>query len=57
MRQMSVKEPARELAIRTGVPVIPALTGSMEEILNRSEGWNFPILIEAAAGGGGRECG
>jgi len=54
MRQMSGKAPARELAIKTGVPVIPAISGDAAEIIARSPELTFPILIKAVAGGGGR---
>jgi acetyl/propionyl-CoA carboxylase alpha subunit len=54
MRQMSGKAPARELAIKTGVPVIPAISGNAAEIISQSSQLRFPILIKAVAGGGGR---
>jgi 3-methylcrotonyl-CoA carboxylase alpha subunit/acetyl-CoA/propionyl-CoA carboxylase biotin carboxyl carrier protein len=48
MRQMGRKDAARELAVGAGVPVVPrgdeAATGP----------WNGPLLVKAAAGGGGK---
>ncbi len=49
MEQMGRKDAAREIAIAAGVPVVPAgvSTGSTTEIA-------FPVLVKAAAGGGGK---
>ena len=47
MKQMGRKDAARELAVAAGVPVVPrgdAATGP----------WNGPLLVKAAAGGGGK---
>jgi propionyl-CoA carboxylase alpha chain len=41
IRQLGAKDRAREIAKKAGVPVVP-------------EGTRFPMLIKAAAGGGGR---
>ncbi len=54
MRQMSGKAPARELALQTGVPVVQAIAGSVDEIISQAGDLRFPILIKAIAGGGGR---
>ena len=54
MRQMSGKAPARELALRIGVPVVQAIAGSADEIISQAGSLRFPILIKAIAGGGGR---
>ena len=43
MEQMGRKDAAREIAIAAGVPVVP-----------RGEDAGFPILVKAAAGGGGK---
>ncbi|MGZ4476954.1 MAG: acetyl/propionyl/methylcrotonyl-CoA carboxylase subunit alpha [Nocardioides sp.] len=43
MDQMGRKDAAREIAVAAGVPVVP--TG---------EGAGFPVLVKAAAGGGGK---
>ena len=43
MEQMGRKDAARELAVAAGVPVVP-----------RGEDAGFPVLVKAAAGGGGK---
>ena len=43
MEQMGRKDAAREIAVAAGVPVVP-----------RGEDAGFPILVKAAAGGGGK---
>ncbi len=43
MDAMGRKDAAREIAVAAGVPVVP-----------RGEGAGFPILVKAAAGGGGK---
>ncbi len=43
MEQMGRKDAAREVAVAAGVPVVP-----------RGEGAEFPVLVKAAAGGGGK---
>ncbi len=43
MEQMGRKDAAREIALAAGVPVVP-----------RGEDAGFPILVKAAAGGGGK---
>ncbi len=43
MEQMGRKDAAREIAVRAGVPVVP-----------RGEDAGFPVLVKAAAGGGGK---
>ncbi|MBF0671949.1 MAG: biotin/lipoyl-binding protein [Salinibacterium sp.] len=49
---MGRKDAARELAIRAGVPVVPsvAVTRGGAQV----DGLEFPVLIKAAAGGGGK---
>jgi acetyl-CoA/propionyl-CoA carboxylase, biotin carboxylase, biotin carboxyl carrier protein len=49
MEQMGRKDAAREIAIAAGVPVVPqgASAGSTAEM-------DFPVLVKAAAGGGGK---
>ena len=49
MEQMGRKDAARGIAVRAGVPVVPAYdvdTPAAEMI--------FPVLVKAAAGGGGK---
>lgn len=43
MEQMGRKDAAREIAVAAGVPVVP-----------RGEGAGYPVLVKAAAGGGGK---
>lgn len=45
---------AREIAIKYGVPIIPGLTGSPSELQLNIDKVGFPLLIKAAAGGGGK---
>ena len=49
MEQMGRKDAAREIAVAAGVPVVPhgVSTGS-------TTGEGFPVLVKAAAGGGGK---
>lgn len=51
---MGNKIAAREIARKHGVPIAPGLTGSPEELLERYKEVGFPLLIKAAAGGGGK---
>lgn len=57
IRAMGNKQNARELAIKAGVPVVPG-TGRLdaatpEALLEQAEAVGFPLLVKAAAGGGG----
>jgi acetyl-CoA carboxylase biotin carboxylase subunit len=47
---------ARELAREAGVPVVPGTEGtvSAEEAVERAEDIGYPVMIKAAAGGGGQ---
>ncbi|NYD43869.1 acetyl/propionyl/methylcrotonyl-CoA carboxylase subunit alpha [Nocardioides panaciterrulae] len=49
MEQMGRKDAAREIAVKAGVPVVPsyALDDPVEDM-------RFPVLVKAAAGGGGK---
>jgi len=49
MEQMGRKDAAREIAVKAGVPVVPSysLDDPVEEM-------RFPVLVKAAAGGGGK---
>ncbi len=49
MEQMGRKDAAREIAVKAGVPVVPsyALDDPVEDL-------RFPVLVKAAAGGGGK---
>jgi 3-methylcrotonyl-CoA carboxylase alpha subunit len=54
MRLMGNKISAREYAVRCGLPVTSGISGTTEEILQKAESIGFPILVKAAAGGGGK---
>ncbi len=57
MRQLGDKNQARKLAQKAGVPVVPGSEGLIEndaEALTLAHAMGFPVLIKAAAGGGGR---
>jgi acetyl-CoA carboxylase biotin carboxylase subunit len=53
---MGDKAAARGLAARAGVPTIPGTEGtaSLEQALELAAAIGFPVLVKAAAGGGGR---
>src|SRR5207249_2363201 len=57
MRLLGNKNEARKLAQKAGVPVVPGSDGLVEtdaEALRLAHQIGFPVLIKAAAGGGGR---
>src|SRR5438128_11691522 len=57
MRLLGNKNEARKLAQQNGVPVVPGSDGlitSDAEALRLAHGMDYPVLIKAAAGGGGR---
>src|SRR4051812_13774953 len=57
MRLLGNKNEARKLAKRVGVPVVPGSEGLVsdeKEALRLAREMGFPVLIKAAAGGGGR---
>jgi acetyl-CoA carboxylase biotin carboxylase subunit len=58
MRQLGDKAVARELARKAKVPTVPGSEGVLEgddnELLAEAEKIGFPLMIKAAAGGGGR---
>jgi acetyl-CoA carboxylase biotin carboxylase subunit len=57
MRLLGNKNEARKLAQKAGVPVVPGSEGliqSDKEALQLAHQIGFPVLIKAAAGGGGR---
>src|SRR5438105_807342 len=57
MRQLGNKNEARKMAQKAGVPVVPGSGGLVEtdgEALRLAHAMGFPVLIKAAAGGGGR---
>ncbi|HEV8341614.1 MAG TPA: acetyl-CoA carboxylase biotin carboxylase subunit [Candidatus Binatia bacterium] len=56
IRQMGNKLAARELVSQYGVPVVPGSpnVGNLKEALSLAERVGYPLLLKAAAGGGGR---
>jgi 3-methylcrotonyl-CoA carboxylase alpha subunit len=54
IRLMGNKIAAREIARKTGVPLIEGLHGTPDEIISQAESIGFPLLVKAAAGGGGK---
>jgi len=51
------KVKAREQAVAAGIPVIPGTDGpvdSLEEVLSFGAEYEYPLMIKAALGGGGR---
>lgn len=56
MRRLGDKDQARQAAVQAGVPVVPG-TGLIEpdqDVTALAAGVGYPLLIKAAAGGGGR---
>ncbi len=54
IRLMGNKIEARRFVKSTGVPVLEGITGSKEDILHQSDTLEYPVLVKAAAGGGGK---
>ena len=54
MRLMGNKVAARQIAIDNGIPVTFGLTGGLPELLAQADTLPYPVLIKAAAGGGGK---
>ncbi len=57
MRLLGNKNEARKLAQKAGVPVVPGSEGLItddQEALRLAHAMGYPVLIKAAAGGGGR---
>ena len=55
--QMGDKVNAKQTAIECGLPVVPGSDGavaSLDDALNVAEKIGYPVMIKAAAGGGGR---
>lgn len=49
------KHTARELAVRSGLPLLPGtgLLDSVEEAVDAAAGIGYPVIVKAAGGGGG----
>jgi len=57
IRQLGSKTAAREVAIRAGAPVVPGSDGAVTDIAEArrvASSIGYPVLIKAAAGGGGK---
>lgn len=57
IRAMADKSHAKALMRQAGVPVVPGYDGddqSLERLAREAESIGFPLLVKAAAGGGGR---
>ena len=54
IEQMGNKISARRLAEKAGLPLAVGMTGSPAELALRAEEMPYPVLIKAAAGGGGK---
>ena len=55
--QMGDKLSAKEIAISCGVPIIPGCTEPLrdaEDAVEKAVSFGFPVILKAAAGGGGR---
>lgn len=54
MRLMGNKIAAREFAKSHGIPVTTGVIGTMDDIMRQVDTLPYPVLIKAAAGGGGK---
>ena len=57
MRALGSKTEARRIMMAAGVPVIPGMEGacvSAEEALREADRIGYPVMLKAAAGGGGK---
>ena len=57
MEAVGDKVRAREIIARAGVPVVPgtpALAGNVDEVARHARRLGYPVLLKAAAGGGGK---
>lgn len=54
MRLMGNKIAARKVAIENDIPVTFGQTGDLDQIIARADTLPYPVLIKAAAGGGGK---
>ncbi|MEE8251787.1 MAG: acetyl-CoA carboxylase biotin carboxylase subunit [Gemmatimonadales bacterium] len=57
LRLMGDKAAARTIAVKLGVPVVPGSPGTIDdsnEALDVAKDIGFPVIIKAAAGGGGK---
>jgi acetyl-CoA carboxylase, biotin carboxylase subunit len=56
IEKMGNKSAARQIALDAGVPVVPGSEGpaSADEAIETAEDIGYPVMVKAAAGGGGR---
>lgn len=54
IRLMGNKIEARKIAVENNVPVLFGLTGSTDEVLSQADDLPYPVIVKAAAGGGGK---
>lgn len=55
IRAMGLKDAAKALMVKAGVPVVPGYHGaSQDELAERAAEVGYPVLIKAVAGGGGK---
>jgi acetyl-CoA carboxylase biotin carboxylase subunit len=54
MKVMGNKIEARDFVKKTGVPITKGVTGSPKELIRTAPKIGFPLLLKAAAGGGGK---
>lgn len=54
IRMMGDKITSRELALKAGVNISEGITGKTSDILERREELDYPVLVKATAGGGGK---
>ena len=54
MAMMGDKIQARKVAENAGVPITKGITGSTDEIFAQLDELEFPVLVKASAGGGGK---
>ena len=54
IRTMGDKVEARAFAQRAGVPITEGVVGTSDELLAQADSLPYPVLVKAAAGGGGK---
>jgi acetyl-CoA/propionyl-CoA carboxylase biotin carboxyl carrier protein len=54
MEAMGRKDRARDIAVAAGVPVVPAADSTVTDLDEIGRQVGFPLLVKAAAGGGGK---
>lgn len=54
IKLMGDKVASRKFAEENGIPLLKGITGSHNELLNKKDQLQFPVIIKASAGGGGK---